>query len=185
MDRKRFNELFTLSGPAQNPDEMFWLTQYIEQLGPHVIVEIGVQEGGSLRFWEQVLQPGDLLIGIDKDPRVLEWVQTRRRWNWQESSRRVFLIIGDSTRPETIRRVKETLEEREIDLLFLDGNHDYKYVKTDFFNYASLVRTGGMVVFHDIGYFGPKKFFDSLNGRKDSVRFHKDLGMGYGAWWKA
>lgn len=195
MDREEFNKIFTLAGPAQNPDEMFWLTQFLEGLPSPVVLEIGVQQGGSLMFWWLLLNPS-LLIGVDVDPQVPELTKTRK-WSWDfegelhSRDQNVTLIIGDSTNPNTVQRVKARLGERiwdlaGIDLLFIDGNHDYLYVRTDFSNYSRFVRQGGMVVFHDIGYPGPKKLFDSLDGRKESIHlFHPpEGGFGYGVWWK-
>jgi predicted O-methyltransferase YrrM len=37
-----------------------------------------------------------------------------------------------------------------IDFLFIDGDHTYEGVKADFRDYASLVRPGGVIAFHDI-----------------------------------
>jgi predicted O-methyltransferase YrrM len=42
------------------------------------------------------------------------------------------------------------LAGREIDFLFIDGDHTYEGVKSDFEMYSPLVRAGGLVAFHDI-----------------------------------
>jgi len=39
---------------------------------------------------------------------------------------------------------------RKIDLLFIDGNHDYDAVLKDFNDWSSLVKHGGFIVFHDV-----------------------------------
>jgi len=192
MDRKEFDRIFTLACPAQNPDEMYWLTQYLEELRNPVVLEIGVQQGGSLTFWWLLLNPS-LLIGVDVDPQVPELTKTRQ-WSWdfegelRSRDRNVTLIIGDSTDPKTVERVKARLGKRVwelagVDFLFLDGDHDYAYVKADFDNYSTLVRKGGVVVFHDIGYEGPRRVFEDLKGKTDSVHIWKQ-GMGYGVWRK-
>jgi predicted O-methyltransferase YrrM len=37
-----------------------------------------------------------------------------------------------------------------VDLIFIDGDHSYEGVKQDFEIYAPLVRSDGLIAFHDI-----------------------------------
>ena len=37
-----------------------------------------------------------------------------------------------------------------MDLLFIDAQHDYRSVLTDFILYKDLVRSGGIIAYHDI-----------------------------------
>ena len=60
------------------------------------------------------------------------------------------LIDGPSAEPATVRRVEEALGGNPIDLLFIDGDHAYEGVKSDFLTYRHFVREGGVVAFHDI-----------------------------------
>jgi len=45
--------------------------------------------------------------------------------------------------------IPAVLGNREIDLLFVDGNHHYEPVFSDCSRYAPCVRMGGVLVFHD------------------------------------
>ena len=49
---------------------------------------------------------------------------------------------------------------KSIDLLFIDGDHDYEAVKNDFDHWFPKLKKGGIIVFHDtVGKFhGPRKF---------------------------
>src|SRR6202021_3047068 len=60
------------------------------------------------------------------------------------------LIRGDSHTPETLDRVERLLTSDKLDYLFIDGDHTYDGVKRDFEMYSPLVRSGGMIAFHDI-----------------------------------
>jgi predicted O-methyltransferase YrrM len=40
--------------------------------------------------------------------------------------------------------------ERQVDFLFIDGDHSYSGVKRDFEDYSPFVRPGGIIAFHDI-----------------------------------
>lgn len=57
------------------------------------------------------------------------------------------LICGDSTSARVVQRVKIL---GPYDLIFIDANHTYEYVKKDFYNYKPFLRKGGVIVFHDI-----------------------------------
>jgi predicted O-methyltransferase YrrM len=62
-----------------------------------------------------------------------------------------FLIEGDSHSEETINTIKKKIEESEtsLDILFIDGDHDYNGVIEDFLNYSVLVNPGGYIIFDD------------------------------------
>ncbi len=40
---------------------------------------------------------------------------------------------------------------REIDFLFIDGNHDYESVLQDYRDWSHLIKIGGYIAFHDVG----------------------------------
>jgi len=46
--------------------------------------------------------------------------------------------------------VLRLLEGEQLDYLFIDADHTYEGVWRDFQMYAPLVRSGGMIAFHDI-----------------------------------
>lgn len=59
----------------------------------------------------------------------------------------VTLIKRFSTAPQALKEAGE----RQYDVLVIDADHSYAGVKTDFENYAPLVRVGGYIVFDDYG----------------------------------
>lgn len=59
-----------------------------------------------------------------------------------------------------------------IRLLWIDGRHEYKYVKKDFKCWEPFVSRGGIIAFHDIRFEGPKTvIFENIS---DTGRF-KDI----------
>tara|TARA_R110002096_G_scaffold51401_6_gene134411 strand:+ start:2357 stop:2836 length:480 start_codon:yes stop_codon:yes gene_type:complete len=70
----------------------------------------------------------------------------------------------------------------DIDILHIDADHKYESVKRDFELWESVVRPGGVVLFHDIVAFKDDvgRFFDELEGKKDRI----EEGAGLGIWWK-
>jgi predicted O-methyltransferase YrrM len=51
---------------------------------------------------------------------------------------------------EVVEQVKQFTEH--LDLLFIDGDHAYDGVKSDWENYKGFLREGSIVVFHDYGW---------------------------------
>ena len=179
MDRASFDALFNSVPIVQHPEEFYWLVNHVEQVRPHCILEIGVQFGGTAKFWEQLLQPHDLLIEIDENPDTPNLI----RWNWRDSSRQVKLILGNSSNASTEKQVQDLLAGRDVDFLYIDGDHSLEAVTNDFYRYTKFVRKGGLVGFHDLytDVQNPKKLFDSIEGRKEERWLG---GQGTGIWWK-
>jgi hypothetical protein len=51
---------------------------------------------------------------------------------------------------------------KPIDVLFIDACHDYEFVKNDFYSFIGMVKIGGLVIMHDPGKPGVKKFIDEI-----------------------
>ena len=47
-------------------------------------------------------------------------------------------------------QVKAVFRGQPLDYLFIDGDHSYQGVKSDFRMYSPLVRKGGIVAIHDV-----------------------------------
>ena len=63
---------------------------------------------------------------------------------------KIHLVRANSHNPNTFELVKNILDGRIIDFLFIDGDHTYEGAKRDFNIYSSLVKEGGIIAFHDI-----------------------------------
>lgn len=63
---------------------------------------------------------------------------------------------------ETVLGVKQDQEDSRafIDMLHIDGNHDYQYVSKDAELYIPLVRQGGVIVFDDINWESVRKVYE-------------------------
>jgi predicted O-methyltransferase YrrM len=62
----------------------------------------------------------------------------------------VHFIAGHSANSETMASVKGTLGDSKVDFLMIDGDHSRTGVGTDFELYSPLVKSGGLIAFHDI-----------------------------------
>ena len=72
--------------------------------------------------------------------------------------------------------------------IYIDGDHSYQGVKTDFKLFWPMLESGGFMVFHDIvakghldgGTFGVWKFWNELSGTHTiQFSFPKDSGLGF------
>lgn len=121
-------------------------------------LEIGSAGGGSLVcvfLGTQVLETSVNFIAID--PFV--WETERRFYENTSSISRLELIKAGSD------TVKDKIENSSIDLLFIDGDHNYEQAKKDILNYWPKVKMGGTFLGHNYGqgvYPGVKKAADEV-----------------------
>jgi cephalosporin hydroxylase len=134
-------------GANQHWSELSGLVHLVRDLRPAAIMEIGMDLGGTMTLWAQIAQSNAHLIGLDI--KISPQVDGRVRAKLQPQQN-LSLVESNSHEAATRRRVVDTLGNTKLDFLFIDGDHSYEGVKQDFEDYSSLVRTGGLVGFHDI-----------------------------------
>lgn len=61
----------------------------------------------------------------------------------------VIQLFGDTTDGDDIKRIRNTIG-KQVDGMFVDGSHKYEDVLPDSVNALSMVRNGGMVIWHDV-----------------------------------
>lgn len=103
------------------------------------VLEIGVQEGGSVRMWEEYF-PNATILGLDIDP----------AYKKHEGGRRIILI-GDSTSKGTADIVRAHHPD-SFDLVIDDGSHHPADQVSTFETFFPLVKKGGMYAIEDIGH---------------------------------
>jgi hypothetical protein len=126
----------------------------------NVYVEIGVHYGHSLSSMAHTFS-NKHLIGIDlfdqawfkKHGSIIDNVYDLVKRNTTKfnnnNNNNISLIKGYSNSNKTIDQLKNLLDGKEIDLLYIDGDHSYESVISDFELYFPLVKKGGLIVFDD------------------------------------
>jgi cephalosporin hydroxylase len=132
-------------GPHQIEAEILALLDWASEIAPRSICEIGTAMGGTTYLLGQSLPSVQDLIGVDLHVRR----QHRLRF-FSRSDQRLTFFDGSSYAPETVERVSRHLNGRKLDLLFIDGDHSFNGVASDFAAYRHFVRDGGIIVCHDI-----------------------------------
>lgn len=133
--------------PLQKRSEVLRLLEVVRALRPARVCEIGAAGGGTAFLFAEAAADDAVIVSVD-----LEFASARREAvsGFARAAQRVVCVRGDSHSKETLAEVRSHLRGGLLDLLYLDGDHSYEGVSTDFRMYAPLVRAGGLVVFHDI-----------------------------------
>jgi predicted O-methyltransferase YrrM len=131
----------------QTREEARIVCQRITELKPKLLLEIGTGEGGSHRLWMDAAPDGAEIILIDLASQTPDWkFQLWKKW-YKPNQKSV--LFYDSQDWDTFQQVKNHVQDRRVDFLFIDGDHHYNCVVRDFEWYSSLVRKGGLIVIHD------------------------------------
>jgi predicted O-methyltransferase YrrM len=139
----------------QFPEEFKSFACYVKSHNPKVIVEIGTKKGGSFFIWSRFLKPSHLISidlpgGIHGGGFPKQKIPFLKFFLSDDKQAKVSVILGNSQKPETFKKLQSILGGQEIDFLFIDGDHRYEGVKSDFETYKKLVKPGGLIGFHDI-----------------------------------
>jgi predicted O-methyltransferase YrrM len=141
-------------GAKQKLREFALLARVVRKRCPRVVLEIGTMHGGTVWAWCQLASRDALLISIDLPGGAFGGgysdADIERLGEYARPGQTLELIRADSHDPATLARLQETLASRQIDLLFIDGDHSYEGVALDYQMYASLVRSGGLIALHDV-----------------------------------
>jgi cephalosporin hydroxylase len=147
--RHRYSYNFTWMGRPiiQFPEDIVVMQELVWRVQPDVIVETGVAHGGSIVFYASLLEllgRGEV-IGIDIEIRP----HNRRAIEAHPMAKRIHLIEGSSTDPETARQVLERSRGTTRALVVLDSNHTHEHVRRELELYSPLVRAGSYLVVFD------------------------------------
>ncbi|MFQ5929047.1 MAG: class I SAM-dependent methyltransferase [Acidobacteriota bacterium] len=141
--------------PIQTPSEIEQLYLAVCDLRPQRVLEVGTARGGTLYLWTQAATDDATVISVDLPAGHYSgsgYPECRRPLYqaFARSQQKMHLLRADSHAPETLEQVRQILGGQPVDLLFIDGDHTYEGVKTDYIHYGPLVRPGGLIAFHDI-----------------------------------
>jgi len=126
-------------------DEAAYLYRVARDEGPAVAVEIGRYRGGSTFLLAAALENG-VLHSYD--------IQTRQGLSGAELDRALAAALDRYGLSDRVRLHVEDSRTaappaRQVDLLFIDGDHTEPGVRADYERWGPLVAPGGHVLFHD------------------------------------
>ena len=133
MDLK---ELAKKSIASQDKFELWQLLILLDHFVISRILEIGVHRGGMVETLAKAY-PHATIVGIDNDYSSLKFTD-------------FIKIEGDSHDPEVRDQAASHFGRHPVDFIFIDGDHTLESVRKDYEMYASMVKPGGIIAFHDI-----------------------------------
>jgi cephalosporin hydroxylase len=138
----------------QNRYELTEYLRLVAEKQPQVVVEIGTARGGMLYCFSQLAAPDALLVSIDLPgaPNCGGQTDIERRFfsSFARAGQSMRFIPANSRFATTREMLRSILGERKVDILFIDGDHSYGGVLSDYEMYRGFVTPGGMITFHDI-----------------------------------
>jgi cephalosporin hydroxylase len=131
----------------QFPEDLLRLQEVVATLKPEVIVETGVNRGGSAIFFAslcRLLGKGRVVsIDIRIPPEVRQAVEH------SPFSDLITLIEGDSTAPGVVAQVEDKIGKGDTVLVFLDSDHAKAHVLRELQAYSGLVTPGSYIIAAD------------------------------------
>lgn len=112
-----------------------WLHDFHNAHAPKVYLEIGINEGRSLRL----AQNSTLAVGVDPVPRIKDPIFRKPPFRIKAGTSDSFFIDAAAI-----------LQGQKVDLSFIDGLHIFEYVLRDFIGCEALSKSGGVIALHDV-----------------------------------
>lgn len=176
--------------PIQEKGELLILLEDVIKLNPLTVLEIGTSLGGTLYLWTRFARNDATIVSVDLRGGAFGGGYSRARGylyrRFARERQKLHLVRANSHDRSTCAQVQRLVEGRQIDFLFLDGDHTYEGIKMDWEIYSPLVRPGGLIAFHDVaGNYEStevKRLWDSIKGnyehREYIVRDDGHYGIG-------
>ena len=134
------------------------------QDSPVNILEIGVQNGGSLEVWSQYFRNAKLIVGVDIDDKCQSLVY---------SDSRIQVIIGDCCQQDVLEKI--TGQAATFDLVFDDGSHQSADIIKAFLLYFPNLSVDGLYIIEDLHCSYWENYQGGLFDPYSSIAFIKKL----------
>jgi glycosyltransferase involved in cell wall biosynthesis len=151
MDSKTLRELYAEHTGKASDKWSLYLREYDRLFTAyrdrHVrLLEIGIQNGGSLEIWAKYFAEAVTFVGCDINPDCAKL---------SYEDRRIRVIVGDANLPETMAQVLEV--SAAFDIVIDDGSHHSGDIVKSFSLYFPHLAEGGVFVAEDLhcSYWGP------------------------------
>lgn len=131
---------------------------------PVALLEIGIQNGGSLERWSSYFTQGQQFVGCDINPDCEQLVY---------DDPRIHLVVGDANQPETAGRI--LARSPRFDIVIDDGSHKSGDIVRAFANFFPHIEDGGLFVAEDLHCSYWKSFDGGLFHPHSSMAFFKRL----------
>ncbi len=128
------------------------------------LLEVGVQNGGSLQTWLTFFPKIKKLIGTDIDLKCSKL---------KYKSKKVYIVIGDINDSLTIEKI--TNIEKKFDVIIDDGSHISSDIIGTFLNLFKLIKKDGLYIAEDLHCSYWQDYEGGLNKKDSANNFFKKL----------
>lgn len=165
-----------------DPEEADTLQILANSISNGAIVEIGSWKGlstiklgsGTKSGYNQTVYAIDTFTGSPEH---------KEKYGTIETYTEFMENIKDAYLDDVIVPIRKTSEEafkefeREVGMLFIDGDHSYEMVKKDYDMWSTLLVSGGVLAFHDNNWEGPARVIEEVrnNGLYEEIGTAKTL----------
>ena len=141
--------------PAEIPDcSRDDLPEFFKELGFKVGVEIGVFLG---EYTEILAKSGLQVYGVDpwlvyEDYGNADYQSVANR-RYEKSKRRLASYPNVTLLKEKSMDAVKRFKNESVDFVYIDGNHQFRYIADDLYEWGKKVKKGGAICGHDYAYF--------------------------------
>lgn len=128
------------------------------------LLEIGVQNGGSLDTWSTYFEKAINIIGCDIDPKCA---------NLRFHDQRIQVVVGDATTTETGQNIDKLAES--FDLIIEDGSHISRDIIITFTEFFPRLRPGGLYIAEDLHCCYWEEWGGGLSSPYSGIEYFKAL----------
>ena len=178
MSKPTLFDIFTNHQGKVSDKWQLYLREYDRLFSPYRaapvrLLEIGIQNGGSLDIWADYFAPGSTLIGCDINPDCAALVYDNPA---------ISFILGDANQPEVVQQVLQ--HAPVFDLIIDDGSHTSGDIVRTFTLYFQHLAEGGMFVAEDLHCSYWEQYQGGLYDPYSSLSFFKRLSdvIGHQHW---
>lgn len=139
-----------------------WLCAYTDR--PVRILEIGIQNGGSLEIWAKYFPNASLIVGCDINPLCAEL---------SYDAAHIKVVVGDANADNI--RAKIMAFSDTYDIIIDDGSHVSRDIVVSFAKYFPMLAEGGIYVAEDLHCSYWENFEGGIEAPYASVNFFKRL----------
>jgi predicted O-methyltransferase YrrM len=167
---------------VQDKEELMCVFHIIQGMGCTDMLEIGSSNGISTGILSHALRDYSKVVCVDLGEKhtiknlekVLQKIGVYKK--------RPYLYVGNSQIAEMATKVASDHPEG-FDVVFIDADHSYTGVKTDYEYYKDLARK--VIILHDINMEGPGRLFEEEKSKYKYLKITSaDAKKGFGVFFK-
>ncbi len=161
------------------------MLRIVKQARPKSLLEIGTASGGTLFLLTRVAAPDAQLFSVDLPDGPFGGGYPVWKIPLYQAfplpGQRLELIRDNSHDPAVLSQVRQLVGEQGLDFLLIDGDHSYAGVKSDFEMYGPLVKSPGLIAFHDIDLAPDvRRYWDEIKVGRRFEEIQADAGQQFG-----